>query len=86
MENEHISGLFGRIRAKLAKQTVDTTAVIQIVIEETKIRLKESDISIKKGTLHLSLSHLKKGEIQMKKKTLLGRIQKETGLQVVDIK
>ena len=86
MENEHISSLFQKIRARLAKSTVNTGEVSQIVFEETRIRLQDNDIVFKKGVITLKLNPLKKSEFNIKKTKILERVRRETGIDVSDIR
>ena len=86
MENEHISSLFQKIRARLAKNTINTIEVSQIIFEETRIRLHEGDIQFKKGVITLKLNPLKKSEFAIKKPKILERVRRETGVEVSDIR
>ena len=86
MENQHISGLFQKIKARIQKQTVDCEGIIQAIFLETKIRLPEKDIHFKKGILTLNISPLKKNEIRIKKEAILARIASLAGVTVTDIR
>lgn len=86
MENQHIGGMFERIRARLSKQLVDRAAVVAIIFEVSKIRISEDDVIVSKGVLKLKLSPLKRSELALKKTAILERIAAATGVRIHDIK
>lgn len=84
--NGHIAGLFQGLRARLAQHLTDRTALVRIIAEETKIQLKENEISLKKGILTLRMSPLKKNTLYIKKEAILKRIASETTMTVSEIR
>ena len=87
MENQHISGLFQRVKAHIQKHTTQRITIIEIVFQETKIKLEENNLEVKKGTLILkNMSSLKKSELNIKKEAIQGKIASQTGITSIDIR
>jgi hypothetical protein len=86
MENQHISSLFERIKARLGKQLIDRAEVVSILFDVARIRITEDDVIVKKGVLILKLSPLKRNELMLKKTAILEKIAVSTGVRIHDIR
>jgi hypothetical protein len=87
MENQHIGGLFQKIKAHIQKHTTERQAVIRILNEETKIVFTDADIEIKKGVLMLkNITPLKKNEVRIKKEAILVKIASSSTTPIIDIR